>query len=351
MDVCLFLAGMMLLAELARQAGVFDWLPGLALRAARQSRLRLFTLIYVTGTLVTILLSNDATAVVLTPAVLTAVRKARTDVMPCLFLCAFIANAASFVLPVSNPANLVVYGSALPPLLHWLRTFALPSLVSILATCAALYWTQRRSLQGTFPGLPEEMPLTPDGRRAAWSMVLAGCVLLVTSALGRDLGFPTFLAAIAAPGFQWRRARSIVLSVSWSVIPLVLGLFILVAALNLQGASQALAGVLAIFAGYHRATALLAASGGVGLLSNLMNNLPAGLLTSTALATAPQFREAVLIGIDLGPNLSVTGSLATLLWLVALRRAEIEVSPWTFVRTGIVVVTPALLPATLALLL
>ena len=124
-DVYLFLTGMMLLSELARKEGVFDWLASLAVVAARGSRARLFSLIYLVGIVVTVFLSNDATAVVLTPAVYAAVQKARTKALPYLFICAFIANAASFVLPISNPANLVVYGETLPPLVPWLRTFLL----------------------------------------------------------------------------------------------------------------------------------------------------------------------------------------------------------------------------------
>ena len=109
-DVYFFLSGMMLLAELARREGLFDWLAALAVQAAKGSQARLFTLLYIVGVLVTVFLSNDATAVVLTPAVYAAVKKARADVLTYLFICAFIANAASFVLPISNPANLVVYG-------------------------------------------------------------------------------------------------------------------------------------------------------------------------------------------------------------------------------------------------
>ena len=93
---------------------------------------RLFTLVYGIGTLVTIFMSNDATAVVLTPAILTAVRKAKVEPLPYLFACALIANAASFVLPISNPANLVVFHQGMPPLGQWLLSFGVPSLLSIV---------------------------------------------------------------------------------------------------------------------------------------------------------------------------------------------------------------------------
>ena len=149
-DVYLFLTGMMLLSELARREGVFDWLASLAVKAAKGSPSRLFLLVYLVGTMVTVFLSNDATAVVLTPAVYAAVKKAGTKALPYLLICAFIANAASFVLPISNPANLVVYGKHLPALFPWLRTFLLPSLCSILATYAVLPGLHARTWGTTF---------------------------------------------------------------------------------------------------------------------------------------------------------------------------------------------------------
>src|SRR6201986_3386304 len=115
-DVYLFLIGMMLLAELARLGGLFAYLAAIPIEYARGSPQRLFLLIYLVGTLVTVLLSNDATAIVLTPAVYAATRAAGATPLPYLLVCAFIANAASFVLPISNPANLVVFGARMPHL-------------------------------------------------------------------------------------------------------------------------------------------------------------------------------------------------------------------------------------------
>jgi arsenical pump membrane protein len=92
----------------------------------------------------------------------------------------------------------------------------------------------------------------------------------------------------------------------------------------------------------------------VGLVSNLINNLPAGLIAGMAVQTAhvpPDVSSAVLVGIDLGPNLSVTGSLATILWLTALRRDRVHVKAWDFLKLGLVVMPPALLLSLAALLL
>src|SRR4051794_36509606 len=169
-DVYLFLVGMMLLAELARAEGLFDWLAIHAVRHARGSPRRLFMLVYAVGTLVTVFLSNDATAVVLTPAVYAATRAAKAEPLPYLLICAFIANAASFVLPISNPANLVVFGKHMPPLLDWLRQFGLPSLAAVAATYLALRLTQRGALSQP---LATELPantLSPGGRLIAWGI-------------------------------------------------------------------------------------------------------------------------------------------------------------------------------------
>ena len=109
------LIGMMLIAEPAQREGLFDYLAALAVEHARGSPHRLFLLVYGVGILVTVLLSNDATAIVLTPAVYAATRAAGAAPLPYLLVCAFIANAASFVLPISNPANLVVFGALVMP--------------------------------------------------------------------------------------------------------------------------------------------------------------------------------------------------------------------------------------------
>jgi arsenical pump membrane protein len=353
-DVYLFLTGMMLLAELARREGVFDWLASLAVAAAKGSRARLFLLVYLVGTAVTVFLSNDATAVVLTPAVYAAVQKARTKALPYLLICAFIANAASFVLPISNPANLIVYGKTLPPLIPWLRTFLLPSICSVFATYAVLRFVVRKDIEGKLEQDSEPASLSKQGHFAAWGIVATGVVLIGASGFGLDLGLPTCICAVIAVLLVTRARsqfmREIARGVSWSVLPLVAGLFVLVEAVNRAGALSDVGRVLRWCAATPHFGAL-AASFGIAALSNFINNLPSGLLAGGALQAFPvsaHIRDAVLIGVDLGPNLSVTGSLATVLWLIALRREGEQMSSWQFLKIGFLVMPPALLLATLA---
>jgi arsenical pump membrane protein len=349
-DVYLFLAGMMLLAELARTEGLFDWVAALAVRWARGAPSRLFGLVYLVGIVVTALLSNDATAVVLTPAVYAAATKARTNPLPYLLICAFIANAASFLLPISNPANLVVFASHLPPLPVWLVNFLGPSVVAIVATFLVLRATQRRELSEAFASTVALPPLTRGARLAALGILLTVVVLLWASAAGLELGLPTFLAGGITTALvlllDGHSPWPIVKGVSWGVIPLVAGLFVLVAGLGRTGLLAALGGAVQQLAQHSGKAAALAAGAGTAAASNVMNNLPVALIAGSigmGAHVSSQLKDAMLVGVDLGPNLSVTGSLATILWLIALRREKVRLNGLTFLRLGALVMPPALL--------
>jgi arsenical pump membrane protein len=357
-DVYLFLAGMMILAELARREGIFDWVAGHAVRASQGSRARLFALVYGVGIVVTVVLSNDATAVVLTPAVAAAVRKAKAEPLPYLLACAFIANAASFVLPISNPANLVVFARAMPTLPRWLAAFALPSLFSIGATFVVLALISRRALRGRAESDVEVTDLHGGGRVILAGIGVTAVALITASALNAPLGATTCICSaivFAIASLRERAAFSdVTRSVSWTVLILVAGLFVLVQGLENTGLLLVTQHLFERMAAWPPVASVLGAALVTSVASNVMNNLPSGLIAGSSLSAFQgheAFRSAVAIGIDLGPNLSVTGSLATVLWLIALRREEIDINAWTFLRVGALVMPPALILAVSSVLL
>ncbi|MBC7501417.1 MAG: arsenic transporter [Herminiimonas sp.] len=351
-DVYLFLVGMMLLSEAARREGLFDWVAVFVVNQANGSQSRLFLLVYCVGVVVTTFLSNDAAAVVLTPAVLAAARKAKAKPLPYLLICAFTANAASFVLPISNPANLVLYGDHMPPLSVWFASFALPSVVSIFATYAALRFTQRVELADTCAKRAEQTPLTAGGWTALGGLVCTAVGLLLVSWFDKPLGLPTCVLGTLTAAAVLIHGRStpwpMLRQMSWSVLPLVAGLFIVVEALQKTGLVNALTGVLSSGIKGSLLGTAAAASAVVAFASNVINNLPAGLIASSTIVQARPPKvviDALLIGVDLGPNLSITGSLATILWLTALRRDGENVTFWRFFKVGCIVMPPALLLA------
>ena len=351
-DVYLFLAGMMLLSEIAREQGVFDWIASVAVHHARGSDTRLFLLLYLSGVAVTVCLSNDATAIVLTPAVLASVRRARVNPLPFLFACAMIANAASFVLPISNPANLVVFHNGMPPLGNWLIAFLFPSLLSIVTTYIVLRLYFRRDLTSVVDASAEPITLTTDGKLVLLSLALMVAILLTASAFGEDLGLPTFVAAVAITTILLIRTHSspvpILKQISWSTIALVAALFILVEAVESIGALTFTQH--ALLRAEHLAApfAALAVGFTVAIANNLINNLPLGLIAANTLTlthTQGLLRDVTLIAVDLGPNLSVTGSIATILWLLAIRREGLNVTARDFLKVGLLAMPLALLAA------
>jgi arsenical pump membrane protein len=261
-----------------------------------------------------------------------------------------IANAASFVLPISNPANLVVFHNGMPPLSRWLAAFLLPSLLSILVTYIVLRFYFRRELTSLVDASSDPVTLTTNGKLILVGLALVVAVLLTASAFGKDLGLPTFLAAVAITAILLTRTRSsptpILKQISWSTIALVAALFILVEAVESIGALTFTEH--ALLAAQHLAAPIAALAVGftVAIANNLINNLPLGLIAANTLTlthTQGLLRDVTLIAIDLGPNLSVTGSLATILWLLALRREGLNVTFLDFLKAGLLAMPLALL--------
>ncbi|MGI4757744.1 MAG: SLC13 family permease [Janthinobacterium lividum] len=349
-DVYLFLIGMMLLSELARENGVFDWLSSIAVRSAKGSCARLFTMVYGIGVVVTIFMSNDATAVVLTPAILTAVRKAKVEPLPYLFVCALIANAASFVLPISNPANLVVFHEGMPPLGQWLLSFGVPSLLSIAVTYGVMRLIFRKDLAHCVEGEVKGEPLKTEGKLVLAGLVLMTAVLLAASERNRDLGLPACLTALVITAAVSVRNKSnplkLAKEISWGTLVLVAGLFVMVDAVESIGTLNLTQSWLSAAQRLAPAAAAMVVGSVVAVVNNLVNNLPLGLIAGGTLHAAHAkglIANAVLIGVDLGPNLSITGSLATILWLLALRKEKLDVSFWKFFKVGVIAMPAALI--------
>ena len=196
------------------------------------------------------------------------------------------------------------------------------------------------------------------GTLAGAGIVLTAVALLISSGLDIQLGLPTAICGVvtAAVVLVVKRASpwSTVKDISWAVLPLVAGLFVMVEALDKTGLIRMIGDVL------HRTAEASATetAWGAGLLvafvCNIMNNLPAGLIAGSSVQGAhvsDQVTSAILVGIDIGPNLSVTGSLATILWLTALKRESLSVSAGQFLKLGALVMPPALVLALAGLIL
>jgi arsenical pump membrane protein len=245
----------------------------------------------------------------------------------------------------------------MPHLAAWFGQFALPSVIAMAVTYLALRLMLRRALAAeTIAVTSVRPPLGHGGRLTMAGIGAIAVVLLGCSAFNVQLGLPTLVSGVATTAIVLALNRQspwpVLNGVSWGVLPLVAGLFVLVEALDHTGVIAALSGLMHAEVARSGTAAAWGAGLVVALASNLMNNLPVGLIVGSVVA-ADQLPShvvgAMLIGVDLGPNLSVTGSLATILWLVVLRREGLDVGAWTFLRLGAVVMPPALVLAILAL--
>lgn len=354
-DVFLFFLGMLTLTALAEQAGIFVWLAAWAARHSRGSKCLLFLNVFMLGVVISTFLTNDATALILTPVVYSVVRLLELDPLPYMFACTFIADTASLTLPVSNPINILIGEHFGLTAAGFLRYLLVPSLAAIAVNIAVFLLLFRRRIAGRFDArLLRKHSTTPDN--PAFFRYAAIVLLLLTVAFvtGGIAGAPAGIIAMIGAGvmlagavlLRTLEARRFASDFSWSIFPFVAGLFVVVQGVENVGLTAPLGHILHAAGSNALLTALLGA--GVSALgTNLINNVPMALVLLLAIgsthgATGHALVYSAMLGCDLGPNLTTTGSLSTMLWLLLLRQRGVEVSSLHYLRLG-VIVTPLML--------
>jgi arsenical pump membrane protein len=360
-NIFLFFFGMMTLSALAEAAGLFDWLATLAARFAGKSAARLFLNVFLLGSLISAILSNDATALILTPIVYVLVTKLRLPVLPYLFACTFIADTASFLLPVSNPINIIIMSRFPLDLLTFMRLLFLPSLVVIAINMGVFFLLYRKQIKGTFD--IQRLPSTGQAIKHKPYFRYTCCVLAVVSiayVIASAVQLPLSLVALGGAlllligAIYWKQIslQQTAKRISWSIFGFIAGMFIVVRAIEDTGLTTMFGNWLIHLSGGTSFGAVLVGTAGAALGTNLINNLPMAVVMISALGgiqhAAPSlqhgFLAATIFGCDLGPNLTTVGSLATVLWLLILRQRNVDVSGLDYFKVG-VVVTPLMLLA------
>jgi len=344
------LAALLVLGDGCERAGLFDALAARLARGARGSGSRLLGLVVLAAAGVTAVLGLDATVVLLTPAAFAAAAKARLGGRPAIYACAHLANSASLLLPISNLTNLLAFRASELSFARFAALMALPWVVAIAIEWGALRWAFRRelSLRGREVGArpragaaAEAMPPFAVAPLVVLALTLAGFV--IAGPLGLDAAWPAAggaLLMVVVTRASWR-------AIDLPLLGFVLGLGLIVRALADHGLGDLVSDVLPQDVGLF---ALLGAALLAALLANLLNNVPALLLLLPAAAAAgPETVLAVLIGVNCGPNLTYTGSLATLLWRRILHDRGHEPDHAEFHLLGALTVPPILIGATVAL--
>ena len=346
-----FLAAVLVIAHLADQAGVFAWLGGRLAALSGGRPVRLLGWVFVAASVTTAVLSLDATVVLLTPVVFTTAVALGLRAKPHVYACTHLANSASMLLPVSNLTNLLAFASTGLPFLTFAALMGLPWLAVIAVEYVLFRGFFRTDLSATPPLPTPAAPRTRAPDQAAPRFALS--VLALTLIGFGGLGFlgvePVWVAVggaavLAAPALARRQitALTLVREASPLFCLFVFALGIVVAGVTGHGLGRALTAALPTVPTF---TGLLVVAAVAAVLANLVNNLPATLVMLGALgATAhPGLVLAMLIGVNVGPNLTYVGSLATLLWRRVLAGRDAAPALAEFLRLGALTVPVALL--------
>jgi len=354
-NVLLFFAGLTAVVAVAESAGFFAWVAYLAATTAHGSGRRLFFAVIAAGILITLFLTNDAAAVVMTPLVFVLVRRLRLPATPFAFACTFIANGASVALPISNPINIIIGTAAHFRLGEYVALLWLPALTGIVATVAMLWTVFRRAVRVKFNGASVIRPDDDPRYRIEVSIFLALTALafITTSAVGGSVGLTAAVAGatLLCHGLYRRALRwpRVVSEMNPGIVIMVAALFVAVDGVRHSGLLNSAAATVIAVATAHPSLAGPLAALASAAASNLFNNLPTALIVVGTLHVgalpvdvARQFAAGAIVGCDLGPNLTTVGSLSTLIWLVLLRRRGLKISAAEYFKVGIVL-APAVL--------
>ena len=358
-DVLLFLLALLLLSALLEKSGFFEWAAICAARAAQGDARRLFRNVFLLGSVITAALSLDTTAVILTPLTLAFVTRLKVPARPYVFACAFVANTASLLLPVSNLTNLLFTAAFHLPFSGFVARMALPQIAALVVNYACFRFLFRGQLPERFDPavLPEPLSVVPHRRYFEGAVVILALVL-VGYFVVPFAHIPPYAVGFAGCvlmafwGLQTRQFEArIFREIAWSLFPFVIGLFVLVRGVENLGLAGSAAHWLKTSGGNNIAV-ILATAGGAGLASNLVNNIPAALLAQGVLKTAhagPPMIYSALLGTNIGPNLTLFGSLATMLVLTTARKKGEEIRGLDFFKVGMIVTPLTLLAAAMTL--
>lgn len=350
LPVVAFLAAMLVISELCDADGLFRYAGAWMAAKSRGEPHRLLRYVFVLAAAVTAVLSLDATVVLLTPVVFATASRLGVRPKPHAYACTHLANAGSLLLPVSNLTNLLAMGTAGLTFVSFAGLMTLPWLVVLVVEYGAfrMFFASDLSIPATQPSSPDA-PALPRFSAAALALTLVGFV--VASLVGVE---PAWVALVGALVMTVRALvvgqvspRDLPRFVNLPFLLFVLALGIVVAAVVEGGLGTAIGTIVPLG---DSLTSLLAWAGLAAVLANVVNNLPAVLVLLPFAADAGTGAVlATLIGVNVGPNLTYVGSLATLLWRRVVADHDQDARLGEFTLLGLLATPVAIVAAVVAL--
>lgn len=289
------------------------------------------------------------------------VTRLRLNPLPYIFVCAFIANTASLILPISNPVNLLPVDGFGLTIGEYLRYLLVPAIIAIGINIGLFTLIFRKDIAGSFNNSFPQTTVQSDPffRFVCGGVGLTAAGYIIALVYGLPLSLPalTGAAVLVGGGFGFRRIKSVILrsGVSWSILLFIYSLALLVKGLDNGGITRALGEAIVRLSSTGTLAGIVATTFVTAVGSNLINNWSMMMVSVSSLASVsgallPQgIIYSTILGADLGPNIAILGSLSSMLWLVLLRQRGLQIHPRQYLRVGLIVTPPMLLAGALAL--
>ncbi|MGH2632301.1 MAG: SLC13 family permease [Tepidiformaceae bacterium] len=345
-NIIAFFLGLMLLSAGAEAAGLYRRVAS-ALRA-QPAGLRRVAMMLGIGAAITAILSNDATPLVLTPAIFAASVGESSNTMAAALAATFTADGASLLLPISNPVGLLFYQRFNLGFEHY-ALHILPAAAAGVAALALVTWLRAGHASAHIAPVPfpktEALAPTQSSRFANFAMLTVGALAsayVAAAVVGAPLGLVTLggglvLCTGALVSGEFDRAR-FARQISPGLLIFVAALLVLVQAVASAGLLHRLSDLFGYIDDQPTLITIVGAALIATVLSNLMNNWPAALVVAATIALQPGAHGALivgsLIGCTIGANLTMVGSLSTVFWLSLVRHEGADISPGAYVRAA-----------------
>ena len=344
----LFLS-MTVLSVFLDEIGFFRALASAALLRAGGGQRRLFLILYVTVSVLTVFTSNDIVVLSFTPFICYFAKNAGIDPMPYLAAEFVAANTWSMALIIGNPTNIYLASAADIDFLAYLRTMLLPTLLAGIGAFLILYRLFYKKLRYRIAVTPERERVADRPLLGLGLLHLGVATLLL--AVGPYIGLAMWLVALAAVLSLFlsvlvlsaiRKQRPSALlgclrRAPWQLIPFVLSMFVMIAVLSEVGLTAAIAAAL------DRLPPLLTYGFLSLLAANLVNNIPMSVLFSDIITAGNAGKAAVyatVIGSNVGAFLTPIGALAGIMFSELLHSHGLRFGYRDFLKLGVLVALP-----------
>ena len=344
---------MTILSIFLDELGFFRYLASVSLRRAGSSQTRLFLILYVTVSILTVFTSNDVIILSFTPFICYFAKNARISPLPYLAAEFVAANTWSMALIIGNPTNIYLVTAAGGDFLSYLSVMILPTLASGTVAFACLYLLFRKKLSTPMQAEPEKVEIGDKLSLVVGLAHLCACTLLLAigSYIGLEMWIVSLIAAVSLLTFSLvlsliRKQKPVQLTKSlkrapWELIPFILSMFVMVESLRTNGVTEHIFRFLSTFSPVwsYGITSFLSA--------NLINNIPMSVLYSSILAggAGETAVYATVVGSNLGACLTPIGALAGIMWSSILKTHGLKFGYADFLKIGLTVALPALLVA------